>query len=83
MRVIVSPAAERDIGRLSADITERVIAVLRTLRNDPRPPGCLPLRDYHPPTWRIRVGDWRILYEIDDEAHVITVTGVRHRSRAY
>jgi mRNA-degrading endonuclease RelE of RelBE toxin-antitoxin system len=32
---------------------------------------------------RLRVGDWRILYEVDDAARVVIVTGVRHRSRAY
>jgi len=83
MRVVVSPAAQRDIARLSAEITERVIAALRRLRENPRPPGCLLLRNYRPLTWRIRLGDWRILYEIDDEAGLVTVTSVRHRGKAY
>jgi mRNA interferase RelE/StbE len=83
MRVIVSPAAERDIRHLAPDVGERVVAALRALRENPRPAGCLLLRDYHPRTWRIRVGDWRVLYEIDDHAGVVTVTGVRHRSKAY
>jgi mRNA-degrading endonuclease RelE of RelBE toxin-antitoxin system len=41
------------------------------------------LRDYEPPTWRVRIGDWRVLYEINDDAGVVTVAGVRHRSKAY
>jgi mRNA-degrading endonuclease RelE of RelBE toxin-antitoxin system len=45
--------------------------------------GCRLLRDYEPPTWRVRIGDWRVLYEINDDAGVVTVAGVRHRSKAY
>ena len=62
---------------------QRVVAVLRVLRENPRPAGCLLLRNHEPPTWRIRIGAWRVLYEIDDNAAVVTVTGVRHRSKAY
>jgi len=83
MRVIIFPPAQRDIRRLSHDVAERVIAASRRLRENPRPPGCLLLRDHEPPTWRVRVGDWRILYEIDDAAGVVTVTGVSHRAHAY
>jgi len=83
MQVILSPHAQRDIRRLSHDVAERVITVLRRLRENPRPAGCRLLRDHRPPTWRVRVGQWRALYEIDDEAGVVTVTGVRHRGKAY
>ena len=83
MRVVVSSAAARDIGRVSSEVAERVVAALRALRENPRPPGCLLLRDYRPATWRVRVGTWRVLYEIDDDAGVVTITGVRHRSKAY
>ncbi|UCH33387.1 MAG: type II toxin-antitoxin system RelE/ParE family toxin [Armatimonadota bacterium] len=83
MQVLVSPAAERDIRRLSPRAAQRIFAALRALRDTPRPQGSLLLRNYHPPTWRIRVGDWRILYEINDDAGVVLITGVRHRSKAY
>lgn len=83
MRVVLSPSAQRDLRRLSSDVADRVIAALHRLRDNPRPPGCLLLSDSTPPVWRIRVGDWRVLYEISDEAAVVRVTGVRHRSKAY
>ena len=83
MRVIISPAAQRDIRRLAAGVADRVVAALRDLRDNPRPPGCRLLRDYEPPTWRVRIGDWRVLYEINDDAGAVTVAGVRHRSKAY
>jgi mRNA interferase RelE/StbE len=59
-----------------------VTAAIERLTRNPRPPGCLLLRDYEPPTWRLRVGDWRILYKIDDEAGLVRVRNVHHRSRA-
>jgi mRNA interferase RelE/StbE len=83
MNVIISPGAQRDLRKLSRSVLTRVAACIDTLSQDPRPHGCLLLRAYLPPTWRIRTGDWRILYEIDDKAGVITITGVRHRSKAY
>jgi mRNA interferase RelE/StbE len=83
MRLIVSPRARRHLHRLSHEVTKRVEAAIDALARDARPRGCLLLRDHDPPTWRIRVGAWRVLYEIDDAAGVVTVTGVRHRGKAY
>ncbi len=83
MRLVISPGARRDLRRLSRDVAVRASAAIDALTGNPRPPGCLLLRDHRPPTWRIRVGDWRVLYEIDDEAGVVTITGVRHRGKAY
>jgi mRNA interferase RelE/StbE len=83
MRLIISPGARRDLRRLSRDAGERVSTAIDSLAADPRPPGYLLLRDYHPPTWRIRVGAWRVLYEINEAAALVTITGVRHRGKAY
>jgi len=83
MRVVLSPTADRDVNRLSVETSDRVFAALRSLGEDPRPPGCRLLRDREPRTWRIRVGDWRILYDIDDQAGVVTILRVLHRSKAY
>jgi len=83
MRPIVSQGARRDLKQLSRDVAQRVAAAIDRLAADPRPAGCLVLHDFQPRTWRIRVGDWRVLYEIDDEGETVTVTGVRHRSKAY
>jgi len=83
MRLLISPGARRDLRKLPRGVAERAVAAIDALAETPRPPGCKLLRDYDPPTWRIRVGDWRILYEIADEVRTVTVTGVRHRSKAY
>jgi mRNA interferase RelE/StbE len=83
MRVTLSPAADRDVDRLSPQLAERVFAALRALREDPRPSGCRLLRDQASRTWRVRVGDWSVLYDIDDAAAVVTVLPVLHRREAY
>jgi mRNA interferase RelE/StbE len=41
------------------------------------------LRDYEPPTWRYRIGDWRIFYEIDSEERIVFLIAVAHRGSAY
>jgi mRNA interferase RelE/StbE len=41
------------------------------------------LRDWEPPTWRIRIGSWRVSYEIDDEKQIVFLTAVDHRKDAY
>jgi mRNA interferase RelE/StbE len=83
MRLVISPSAERDLGKLSRDVAIRVAAAIDGLSGNPRPPGCLLLRNYEPPTWRLRVGAWRILYEIDDRAGLVRIRNVYHRSKAY
>jgi mRNA interferase RelE/StbE len=60
-----------------------VIADVQALARNPRPPGCRLLRDRTSRTWRVRVGDWRILYDIDDAAGVVRILHVLHRSQAY
>ena len=83
MRLVISPSAERDLGKLSRDVAIRMAAAIDGLSRNPRPPGCLLLRNYQPPTWRVRVGAWRILYEIDDQAGLVRIRNVYHRSKAY
>lgn len=83
MRLVVSPSAERDLGKLSREVVRHVTDAIDKLSENSRPPGCLLLRDYQPPTWRIRVGDWRILYEIDDHVGLVRIRNVYHHSRSY
>ena len=83
MRVVLSPAADRDADHLAPDMAERVLAALRGLRENPRPHGSRLLRDREPRTWRLRVGDWRILYDVDDAEGIVTILCILHRSRAY
>lgn len=80
-RVEVQRSAERDLGRLSAGLFERVTARLASLSEDPRPPGTEKLAGLE--AYRARLGDHRIIYEVDDSRRVGTVTRVRHRREVY
>jgi mRNA interferase RelE/StbE len=55
---------------------------LLSLESDPRPPGCQKLRDREE-AWRVRSGNYRIIYEIDDSKSVVTVLDIGHRREIY
>lgn len=80
--ILLARRAERDLKRLPADEFHRIIREIKTLAENPRPPGCHKIvgseRD-----WRIRVGDYRVIYEVDEKARVVRVMRVRHRREAY
>ncbi len=60
----------------------RVAAKLRALAEDPRPRGCQKLAGRED-IWRVRVGDYRVLYQILDESLLVLVVRVRHRKDVY
>ena len=80
--VKLARSAKKEVKLLDGVIRVRVIHAFRSLTNDPRPPGCRKLVGARN-RWRIRVGDYRILYTIDDSAHLVEIVAVRHRSKAY
>jgi mRNA interferase RelE/StbE len=81
-RVFIERAAEKDLKRLSSEVHDRVIIAIRGLASDPRPPGCRKLAGSRH-DWRIRVGDYRVVYEIADEIRIVRVNRVRHRRDVY
>jgi mRNA interferase RelE/StbE len=60
----------------------RIALRLEDLTSNPRPPGCRKLKGGEK-EWRIRVGDYRVVYTIDDARLVVEVTRIRHRSEVY
>jgi len=81
-KVTVAASAKRELVGLSTDAIERVLPRIRELANDPRPPGCKKLRGSKS-LWRIRVGDYRVVYTVDDSAKVVDITRIAHRREAY
>ena len=77
-RVIVERSAEKDLRRLPLDMRFRVANALRNLANNPHPVGSRKLAGTKH-DWRIRVGDYRVNYEIADSIRVVRVYRVRHR----
>jgi mRNA interferase RelE/StbE len=80
--VEVKPSARKELEDLPDNLLARVVRKLESLRQDPRPPRCKKLKGYKD-QWRIRVGDWRVLYTIDDGAKLVSVTRIAHRREAY
>ncbi|MBI2852945.1 MAG: type II toxin-antitoxin system RelE/ParE family toxin [Chloroflexi bacterium] len=80
-RLEVSRSSHRQVGRLPTQIRERVNRVIAGLAENSRPPGAKKLTARE--GYRIRMGDYRILYQIDDEAKVVTIYRVRSRGDAY
>jgi mRNA interferase RelE/StbE len=81
-QIIIDRNAERSLRRLPKPLEARIRAAIRNLAIDPRPPGCIKLTG-HDNLWRIRVGDWRIIYAIDDDQLLIVITEIEPRARAY
>ncbi len=80
--VFLETRAERDLKRLAAADFRRIAAAIRGLEPNPRPPGCRKIVGSES-DWRIRVGEYRVIYEIDDAATAVRVMRVRHRRDAY
>ena len=81
--VRLRPAAERDLQRLPADVQRRVLQRLSGLSDTPRPRSAQPLHGDLKGVWRVRVGDYRISYVVDDGAHLVRVARIGHRSTFY
>jgi len=80
--VYLEQSAQRDLKRLPAEIFLRLIFHVKALAVDPRPAGCRKIMGSKS-DWRIRVGNYRIIYEIDEKAKAVKVMRVRYRCEAY
>jgi mRNA interferase RelE/StbE len=67
--------------KLPTRVYDRADRAILALADDPRPPGCTRLRGRN--DWRIRVGNYRIVYGIDDERRVVEILRVAYRSDVY
>ncbi len=78
----VRPRARRSLRQLEPLVRKAVAQVIDSLAIDPRPPGFLPLTG-HRPYLRVRSGDYRVIYAVDDQARVVIVAAVGHRREIY
>ena len=80
--VIIADKAAKEIEWLPNHIIKKVIRKLEELEAQPRPIGTKKLTG-EGNKWRIRIGDYRVIYKIDDAIRIITILYVRHRKDAY
>jgi mRNA interferase RelE/StbE len=80
--VTFARSARKELQKLHPSIVRRLMQRIEALATIPRPSGVARLQG-HKNLWRIRIGDYRVIYSIDDAARNIDVSVVRHRSDAY
>jgi mRNA interferase RelE/StbE len=75
-------SARKELQSLDSAIASRVLRRIETLVLTPRPVGILKLEGAND-LWRIRVGDWRVVFRIDDRERLVDIVAVRHRREVY
>jgi mRNA interferase RelE/StbE len=78
----LTASAAKELRKLSDQLIARIAPRLENLAFNPRPPGCKKLPGGNR-EWRIRIGDYRVVYTVDDAKLLVEVTRVRHRSEVY
>jgi mRNA interferase RelE/StbE len=81
LTVFILRRAQKELAQLPPTAYGRVKTAILKLSENPRPKGCRKLAGRE--GWRIRVGDYRVIYEIDDEQQIVTVLHVGHRGDVY
>ena len=80
-QVILKRSAEKELDALQANLRERILRRLLALEENPRPSGIKKLQGQE--SFRLRVGDYRVLYTIDDKSKQVFILGVGHRREVY
>jgi mRNA interferase RelE/StbE len=77
----IKRSAQKQLAKISKPFSEVIYEKILALENNPRPIGCIKLTGRE--GWRIRVGDYRIVYEIKDHVLLIIVIDIDHRKQVY
>jgi mRNA interferase RelE/StbE len=80
--VVLTQTAEKELQKLSSRTIEKIISLLKSMEQNPRPHGCKKLKGYKN-LWRARVGDFRIIYSIEDVILLVDVREIGHRKDIY
>ena len=78
----IKQSAQKELDALDDALFTRIDRKILALADNTRPSGCKKLKGYKD-QWRVRIGDWRVLYIIDDAAKLVTVTRIAHRREVY
>lgn len=79
--VIISDGAEKALSRYDAELYVRLKKAIYDLEKNPRPRGCLKMKGKN--LYRIRVGEYRVIYDIQDKKLVVLIVKVGHRRDIY
>lgn len=79
--LFIKPSAKKELFALEKDILQKIDQVIMKLKENPRPFGAIKLKGWN--LYRIRVGDYRILYTINDKDKIIEIIAIGHRKDIY
>ena len=79
--VTILRSAQKQLGKLDKRTRNRIASAIYALADNPRPTGCKKLTGR--PAWRIRIGTYRVIYEIQDNELVVLVVTIAHRREVY
>ena len=80
--VVFARSASKELRSLDAPVALRILKRVEALAGIPRPAGVVKLEGALD-LWRIRVGEWRIVYRISDSKRLVDIVAIRHRREAY
>ena len=80
--VVTAPAVDKQLSRLPRSIQRRLVETIEGLESNPRPHGAKKLEG-HDNLWRVRVGNYRIIYTLEDERLLVLVVKIGHRGDVY
>jgi mRNA interferase RelE/StbE len=81
-KVVFARSARKELESLDQIIALRILGKIEDLPLNPRPAGCKKLAGQNS-LWRIRIGDYRVVYAIDDARRLVDISIIRHRSKVY
>ena len=81
-QIVFARTARKELEILDNELIRRILRKIESLTANPRPPGCEKLKGREN-LWRVRVGDYRIIYAVFDNNRLIDIILIRHRKDAY
>ena len=78
----IKHSAQKELDSLDDALFNRIDRKILPLAGNPRPAGCKKLKGFKD-LWRIRIGDYRVVYVVDDAIKTVTVTHIAHRREGY
>ena len=80
-RLLIKPSAAKELQALPANDRKRIVTKIQSLASDPRPPGAEKLSGQE--KYRLRQGDYRVLYSVDDSRKLVVIVKIGHRRDVY
>ena len=80
-KIFIEKSAQKSLSKIPSPYQDRIINAVQALAKNPRPAGCKKLSGRE--AWRIRIGNYRVLYEIHDDTLIVFVIVIGHRKDIY